>query len=296
MKQLFTALLLICFCFVCSASGVFEQVPADSNVVCKINVAEVLKRPEVNKVLNTKEALEGQLEFAKNAGCSIKDIECAVIVMWQDNRTAVLLKLNKSISVEAAVKKFQSADKKLVGKAAYYAINSGAVSQLSGDLVAFASPEDMPVFLAAAKGIPENLKTLAAKFAGKNAPIAWMVFGGKGIKFSGNASYGFTGRNNNDHIIASDIVFRKEKNAQQFAMMAPMYSGMFSGMLFGNAPELGAEVVKHFNVNISGKTVSLSMHLPAALVDKITVYAQDQGVKQLQKVENSASPAIRKEQ
>ena len=296
MKQLFTALLLICVGFVCTAAGVFEQVPAASSAICTINVAEVLKRPEVNKVLNTREALEGQLEFAKKAGCDIRDINSAVIVIWDDNRTAVLLKLNKTIDVAAAVKKFQNAEKSMVGKVAYYAINSGSVSQLSGDLVAFASPEDMPSFLAAAKGMPENLKVLAAKLAGNDAPISWMVFGGKNINFSGNASYGFAGKDKKDHIIAADIVFRKEKNAQQFAMMAPMYSGMFSGMFFGNDPELGAEVVKNFRVSDSGKTVRMSIYLPAALVDRITVYAQDQGAKQLKNIENSAFPATTKEQ
>ena len=296
MKQLFTALLLICVCVVCSAAGVFEQVPASSSTICAVNVAELLRRPEVNKVLNTKEALEGQLEFASKAGCNITDIESAVIAIWEENRTAVLLKLNKSIDVEAAVKKFQSAEKKSVGEAVYYVINSGTISQLSGDLVVFASPQDMASFLSAPKGIPENLKTLAAKFIARNTPVAWMVFGGKSLKFSGNASYGFSGKDNNDHVIMSEIIFRKEKNAQQFAMMAPMYSGMFSGLLFGQNPELGAEVVKQFRVSNSGKTVILSINLPAALVDKVTEYAQVQGEKQLKNAVPLLDPATRKEQ
>jgi hypothetical protein len=75
-----------------------------------------------------------------------------------------------------------------------------------------------------------------------------------------------------------------------------MYSGMFSGMIFGNDPELGAEVVKNFRVSDSGKTVSMSIYLPAALVDKITVYAQDQAVKQLKTIDNTPAPATTKEQ
>lgn len=295
MKKFFTAILLVTVCFICNGSGVFEQVPADSSVICRINVSDVLARPEVNKVLNTKEALETQLEFAQKAGCSISDITEAVIAIWGDNRTAVLLKLNKSVDVDAAVKKFQTAEKKLAGKAAYYAINSGAVSQISGDLVAFASPEDMTAFLASPKGIPASLKELSTKFAAQSAPVAWMVFGGKGIKFSGSASYGFSGKGNNDHVISADIVFRKEKEAQQFAAIAPMYSGMFSGLLFGSDPNLGADVVRNFRVNNFGKTVRMSIYLPASLVDKITVYAQNQGQKQLNRIEPSVSTSTTKE-
>ena len=295
MKKFFTAVLLVIICFVCSASGVFEQVPADSSVICRFDIGAVLVRPEVNKMLNTRESLETQLEFAKKAGCSISDITEAVIAIWGDNRTAVLLKLNKNVDVDAAVKKFQAADKKLAGKAAYYAINSGAVSQIAGDVVVFASPEDMTAFLASAKGLPAQLKQLSAGFDAPKAPIAWMVFGGKGIKFSGSASYNFAGKNGLDHVISADIVFRKEKEAQQFAALAPMYSGMFSGMLFGADPNLGAEVVKNFRVSDFGKTVRLSIYLPAALVDRITAYAQVQGPKQLKQIEPSTLPATTKE-
>ena len=62
-------------------------------------------------------------------------------------------------------------------------------------------------------------------------------------------------------------------------------------MFFGADPNLGADVVKNFRVSDSGKTVKLSIYLPAALVDRITVYAKDQGQKQLKQIEPSALPA-----
>ena len=280
MKKLFFAIVvaLTCVFTIVNAGDLMSFVPADSQAVIKVDASAVFSRPEAAKVLNDPAAVAKQLEFSAKAGCSLKDLKTAVIAVGNTGNGVILLEMAKKIDVAAGLKNLQAkvAESK-VGKYTIYQNDMrSAICQVSDNVIMAGSPEDVKCALTEKRGISSAMQELFSKIAVKNgdAAMAVMVFdAGKSLK--GSASYII--RKNNDHFIAGTLKFANREEAKQMSAMMPMYAGMFSGMFFGQNPELGAKVIKNFKVETSGSDVVLSINIPVALVDEISTYAAEQG-------------------
>ena len=277
MKKLLFAIALV-VAAVCSsvfAGDIADYVSADSAAVVRVDAAALLNHPEVMKAINSSEALAKQLEFSAKAGCNIKDLQEAVISVGMFGDGTLALRLSKKIVIADALKKFGDDFEQIkVDKYSIFVRDSrAAVCQFADDVVVFGSVEDLKKFVAAKRGIPEALKEfIPAKE--KLAPV-FAAYAVDGLK--GNASCNFSGKDKKDLLIYAEFVFKKAKEAKQFVAMLPMYTGMISGMIFADAPELAEKVMQAFKVSVVGNKVIVTLNISAALADEIASMLNELG-------------------
>ena len=56
-----------------------------------------------------------------------------------------------------------------------------------------------------------------------------------------------------------------------------MYTGMISGMIFADAPELAAKVMQAFKVSVVGNKVIVTLNISAAIADEIASMLNELG-------------------
>ena len=279
MKKLFAAIVLLLTAVVSSASadGIFEYVPADSRVVINVDASALLTRPAVSEVLNSKEAMAKQLKFSEIAGCDIKDLQKAVVAAGDTGKGVVIFSLSKKIDVPAALKKSGVifTPEQVGGKTIYARDKRSAVCQMADNVVIFGAPDDLKALINGKCGIPADLSGYLSGQKG-TSPV-WAAFTADNLR--GFASLNFAGKEQTDILFAANIEVSRAEDVPQVAAMVQMYAAMFSGIAFSGAPELGEKMVKSLQVNTQGKTITLSLLIPAALAEEVAGYVNECGRK-----------------
>ena len=274
-----TIFVLFALCVRLTAADVFSFVPADSVAVMKIHPSLILKRPDVAGYLSMPAVAAKRLEFSRMVGCSIEDVKNIVAALSIGGDGVMLVEFSKPVDIASAISKTKAPLTPFkVGKyTMYYGADRAGLAQMAPDIVMMGDAGDVKNALQGAFGVTAFLRQAIAG-VDRTACAAYLAVAIDG-EMTGNAVYDFCGPDLADHKIDARFTFNDAETAKQMSRMVPMYAGMVSGLAFGDAPELGAEVIKSLKTGRKDNTLTLFLTIPKSLADSIVNYAAQKGQK-----------------
>lgn len=248
----------------------------------EINVEQLLKHPEVEKLLNDPEKVRQRQELEKNTGVRLQDFKKVFIQINGSGDARVLLNVDKALNIEQLFArtgvKFSKLD--IAGKKVLKLtdpLQTGKQVELltlAPGMILAGETGDIAAYMKTGRG---NAKELAA-FAGTvpAAPVR-VAFVNLFKNAQGKTddpqklflTFDFAGKQQKDIAFKLNLFCGTPEGAQMLTAMVPFYLNMGLAFIFGSDPDLNREVSGCIKVKAEANVVRCTFYIPEKLGEKI---------------------------
>ncbi len=290
MKKLLFALFAVgAFVLNAADTGLLKFAPAKYEVLVLADVPILLAHPDAQKQL-ADPGMVTQLAALKEVGLDIAALK-SILVFYAEDQVGVAVRLESAAKFRSELDKSitagngtQIAARQVNGRRIYRLTQRKRGEELdmvfvADDVIVAAEPEALEKYFTTSL-VPADA---AAKIAIPNVALwgMWRDLDPKPASDKDDiglltvmTTVNFSGAEGHDLDLAAVGVFRDAKAAARMGMMVPGWLSMGVGMVFGDDPQTGEELIKALKVETKENTLRLAMHLPESLLRRISAAAE----------------------
>ena len=307
MKKLLLALFAVgAFVLNAADTGLLKFAPAKYELLVLADVPILLAHPDAQKQLADPEVVT-QLAAFKEVGLDIAALK-SILLFYAEDQVGVAVRLESAAKFRAELDKSitagdgtQIAARQVNGRRIYRLSQRKRGEELdmvfvADDVIVAAEPAALEKYFAAALVPADAVEKIAIPDV-----ALWGMWRDLDPKPAADkddiglltvmATVNFSGAQGHDLDLTGVGVFRDAKAAAQMGMMVPGWLSMGVGMVFGDDPKTGEDIIKALKSEAKENTLRLSMHLPEELLQRISKTAESAAKDALSSGKDAGAPA-----